>query len=396
MARGGYRIPEYKPFFGQMMRGIANTTMGVQDRQRSERIQREKSELAQKAWMGDPSAMAALQGADPELAMKVEDQRLQREAQAAQKQMRAATERRAVAGEARAVAGEEREVAGAATAEEERFEDDMERITGQLAQFPDFAAAQNYGQQQTDMMVERYPELWASQGLPLDFDEQHFNDIKTAAGPQELAPTRDTQIIDQVVDGKNVQSMVYSDDGTPVLDPETNEPITFGPKPSAAAKKEPSGEEKKSAGYLIRMKDAQIEIEALMAKEPDFDPSSTVEISRGVLNWTRTPQMRNYKILATDWIRAKLRKESGAVIGDIEMADEYALYFPVLGDGPEQVKLKSGRRKIAEDSMKVSASRAWVPGISRGNPLMARDTDPDVRPPKGTWVELPDGTVRQL
>lgn len=397
MARGSYRIPEYKPFFGQMMQGIAQTTMGVQDRERTARIQAEKNKLARDAWMGDQSAMGALQQADPELAMKVEDQRLQREARAEQQQLRETQEARAVAGEARAVAGEERAVADVATAEEGRFEDDMERVVGQIAQFPNYDAAKIYGQQQTDQMSGQYPELWASQGLPLEFDEQSFNDIKTAAGPQELPPTRDTQIIKQIgKDGKPEQAMVYSDTGQPVLDPETNEPITFGPEPSTAAKKEPSGEEKKSAGYLIRMQDAQIEIEAMMARAPDFDPSSKVEISRGKLNWTSTPEMKDYKILATDWIRAKLRKESGAVIGEIEMADEYALYFPVFGDEPPQVKLKAGRRRIAEDSMKVSASRAWVPGIARGNPLMARDTDPNVRPPKGTWVELPDGTVRQL
>lgn len=396
MARASYRIPEYKPFFGQMMRGIAKTTMGVQDRQRTERIQREKNKLAQGAWMGDPSAMAALAEADPGLAMKVEDQRMQREAAERQKQMATATERRAVAGERRAVAGEEREVAAVDVEEQERFTTDMERITGQLAKFPNFQEAQRYGQQKTDMMSQRYPEIWEEEGLPLQFDEQNFNDIKTAAGPQELPEARPTELIEEVVDGKTRRGMFYSDTGQPVLDPETNEPISFGPKPITTAEKEPSGEEKKSAGYLIRMKDAQIEIEALLGKEPQFDPSSKVEITRGILNWSRTPEMRKYKILATDWIRAKLRKESGAVIGEAEMADEYALYFPVFGDGPEEVKLKSGRRAIAEDSMKVSASRAWVPGISRSNPIMASETDPDKRPPKGTWVELPDGTVRQL
>ena len=394
MARGQYRIPEYKPFFGQMMRGIKETTMGVQDRERTARIQREKNELSQKAWMGDPSAMAALQQADPELAMKVEDQRHQREAHEAQKQLRVTQEQRAVAGEARAVAGEERKVAEAATQEEERFQAEVGQVEEELAQFPDFPSAQGYGQQQTDILSKKYPELWAAQDMPLEFDEESFNNIKTAQGPQPLPEERDTQVIEDMIDGKPGRRMIYND-GTPVLDAE-GKPITFGPKPSTVKPKEPSGEEKKSAGYLIRMQDAQIEIEALFARAPQFDPSSKVEISRGVLNWSRTPEMKDYKILATDWIRAKLRKESGAVIGEIEMADEYALYFPVFGDEPPQVKLKSGRRKIAEDSMKVSASRAWVPGISRGNPLMATETDPDKRPPKGTWVELPDGTVRKI
>jgi hypothetical protein len=41
-----------------------------------------------------------------------------------------------------------------------------------------------------------------------------------------------------------------------------------------------------------------------------------------------SPEQQKYKQAADNWIRANLRKESGAVIGADEMAAEYATYFP--------------------------------------------------------------------
>jgi hypothetical protein len=407
MARGSYRIPEYKPFFGEMMRGIKQTTMGVQDRERTARIQREKNDLATKAWMGDPSAMQALSQADPELAMKVEDQRLEREAQAEQQRMRGVTEQREAAGERRAVAGEESRIAkeardiGAAeadvaTAEEERFEDDMTRVTTEIAQFPNYDAAQHYGQQQTDQMSRQYPELWKQQGLPLQFDEQSFNDIKTAAGPQDLPPTRATQIIDEIdpVTKEPKQSLVYSDDGSPVLDP-SGEPVVYGAKPTT--KKEPSGDEKKSAGFLHRMYSAQVELENVALRFPDFDPASAWEIAKGKSYATMTDAFRAYKQAAMDWVRAKLRKESGAVIGDVEAEDEYDVYFPEPLDPPEMLAQKARARKTAEDAMMMSSSRAWTdpePGESVYNPIDANTLTE--APPKGTFIRLPSGLVKEV
>jgi hypothetical protein len=339
--------------------------------------------------------------------MKVEDQRLQREAQAEQQRMRGVTEQREAAGERRAVAGEESRIAkeardieaeelGAATAEEERFEADMTRVTEQLAQFPDFASAQNYGQQQTDQMSAQYPELWQSQGLPLEFDEQSFNDIKTAAGPQDLPAERGTMLIDEIdpVTKEAKQSLVYESDGSPVLDA-AGEPVTFGGKPTT--KKEPSGDEKKSAGFLHRMYSAQVELENVALRFPDFDPASAWEIAKGKSYATMTDAFRAYKQAAMDWVRAKLRKESGAVIGDVEAEDEYDVYFPEPLDPPEMIAQKARARRTAEDAMLMSSSRAWTdpePGKSVYNPIDANTLTE--APPKGTFIRLPSGLVKQV
>ena len=386
--RGGYRIPEYKPFFGKMMQGVSQTFMGRQDRERTERIQAEKNKAAQAAWMGDPSAMASLQELDPELAMEVEGQRIEREAHEQQKKL-AET--------------------GAKTKKAERFRTDLESSMQQLAQFPDFPSAQAFGQQTTDRMVEQYPEMWQQHGMPLEFDEEAFRQIKTRAGPQPLqeqppaAPVRKTTMIEEVVDGETRRRLIHDDDGSPVIGPGGEEAV-FGPEPTTADKpKAATGVQDKAAGFLYRMKEANKEFTRIEKEFPDFSPASKAELTQGFFQAAATTQMKQYRQAAQNWIRAKLRDESGAVIGEQEMIDDFETFFPVLGDGPTEIAQKKRARKSAEDALEIKAGVAWGkfdgskdPGGSETNPLIATETDPDKRPPAGSWVEFPDGVVRQI
>ena len=66
-------------------------------------------------------------------------------------------------------------------------------------------------------------------------------------------------------------------------------------------------------------------------------------------------------------MRAKLRKESGAVIGDDEMEREIRTYFPQPGDKPEVLKAKAGSRSIAEAAMRKAGGRAIDPVPQAGN-----------------------------
>lgn len=62
-----------------------------------------------------------------------------------------------------------------------------------------------------------------------------------------------------------------------------------------------------------------------------------------------------------DWVRAKLRKESGAVIADEEMAREIRTYFPQIGDSDAVVRQKAQARKQALAGMETSAGAAYTP-----------------------------------
>ena len=70
---------------------------------------------------------------------------------------------------------------------------------------------------------------------------------------------------------------------------------------------------------------------------------------------TADPDERLYLQAADIWIRAKLRKESGAVIGDDEMTKEYAAFFPQLNDTPEMLAEKARQREVLTRQMGINA-----------------------------------------
>jgi hypothetical protein len=70
---------------------------------------------------------------------------------------------------------------------------------------------------------------------------------------------------------------------------------------------------------------------------------------------------QRYQQAANDWIRAKLRKESGAAIGKDEMESEYKTYFPQVGDSPAVIAQKTEARRIATDAMRISSGKSYRP-----------------------------------
>lgn len=77
----------------------------------------------------------------------------------------------------------------------------------------------------------------------------------------------------------------------------------------------------------------------------------------------QNPNTQKYAQAAKDWIRAKLRKESGAVIGEKEENDEYKTYFPQVGDSADTIAQKAEARRVATESMKISAGKAYRPYV---------------------------------
>jgi hypothetical protein len=74
-----------------------------------------------------------------------------------------------------------------------------------------------------------------------------------------------------------------------------------------------------------------------------------------------TPEQQKYKQAADNWIRANLRKESGAVIGEEEMAAEYRTYFPQPGDTPEVIAQKAEARELTTQAMRQNAGPVYRP-----------------------------------
>ena len=161
---------------------------------------------------------------------------------------------------------------------------------------------------------------------------------------------------------------VTNENGTYLLDIDTGEtkPVIVGGKQlkPTTPQKEPSVEEGKSAGYAFRMGEAT-KIISGFEKDKKGLPSFATSIASSVpfvgSYLEREVQNTNqqlYKNAAMAWLRAKLRDESGAVIGKGEASDEYQTYFPVMGDTAETIKQKALLRDVAEREMLLKAGKA--------------------------------------
>lgn len=342
----------YTPFAAQAMGNVGDAIRS----KRAQSLEDQKNELASSAWMGDPQAMQELAAMDPQLAMQVEDQAAQR---------KATTEQRTMAKEA------------SVSKKGKQFLTESDRIMDKLAKYDSYEEAQAFGQQMTDMLMEKYPEQMAQYQMAPEFTADDFAGIKTQYGAP--AAKRVTKVVDgalvdeatgdvvyQAPEGGKISDrktqLVETPEGQILIDSQTGDRITeFAAKPiKATAPKEPTGEEKKSAGYLSRMTNAESEIDRLEAA--GFDRMAKGDRILATLtpgDSGASTQYKQYTQAARDWIRAKLRKESGAVIAESEMEEEFDTYFPSFGDTPEVVAQKRRSRKQAEEQLKFSAGRAW-------------------------------------
>jgi hypothetical protein len=128
----------------------------------------------------------------------------------------------------------------------------------------------------------------------------------------------------------------------------------------------PTEGQSNAAGFAQRMELAQSIFEKLPAgsqpgvgtRMAEAVPFVGGALARGAVQSADT-QM--YDQAAQDWIRAKLRKESGAAIGVDEARQEYATYFPMVGDSAEKIAQKAEARRVVTLGMKNAAGKAYTP-----------------------------------
>lgn len=141
------------------------------------------------------------------------------------------------------------------------------------------------------------------------------------------------------------------------------EAIKGGPADPASGKA--TDTERVAAGYHDRMKAA----EKIMAKVGDdkgkpgvreammsvLPGGETIANAAPAIMGGRSAERQQYRQAQEDWVRAKLRKESGAVIADAEMDREIRTYFPQIGDTPQLMAQKAQARQVAIQAMKTGA-----------------------------------------
>jgi len=143
-------------------------------------------------------------------------------------------------------------------------------------------------------------------------------------------------------------------------------PIT-GPtgQPLKGAGSAPTEGQSNAAGFAQRMELA----ESILGRLPaGSQPGAGTRIAEAVpfiggalARSGQSADTQMYDQAAQDWIRAKLRKESGAAIGADEMKQEYATYFPMVGDTPEKIAQKAEARRVVTLGMGKSAGKAYQP-----------------------------------
>lgn len=138
----------------------------------------------------------------------------------------------------------------------------------------------------------------------------------------------------------------------------------------------PTEGERTSASFLNRMEFANNMLDSM---PPDAVPPIESHAMRAfpligdyMANVVMSPKQQAYFNATQEWVRAKLRKESGAAIPTGEFFEEYRTYFPMPGDSPEVIQQKSEFRKSVERSMSTMAGRAYMggnekPKTMRGN-----------------------------
>jgi hypothetical protein len=124
--------------------------------------------------------------------------------------------------------------------------------------------------------------------------------------------------------------------------------------------------ERTSSNYADRMQAAEALLGNYQPSIKDYAAANAV-MQRGPLvasaaNAALSAEGQQYYQAASDWVRAKLRKESGAVISPGEMAQEIKTYFPVPGDTQATIEQKLRARQQAWTGMHNMAGRAQTQG----------------------------------
>lgn len=200
----------------------------------------------------------------------------------------------------------------------------------------------------------------------------------------QTATQRANKLTDQQIQAMRNQGQLQSiyarqAAGGPARAPQGQEivPMISSDRPSdAGGFRLPSGKltegQRKNFGYLQRMLNAEQELSRFTGGAPTKvqELAGSIPLIGDVIKrGMQTPTQQNFETAAMEWIRAKLRKESGAVIGQDEMEKEFETYFPQPGDAPSRIQQKARLRKNAMQSIATES------GASGGMAAGAKASD---------------------
>lgn len=238
--------------------------------------------------------------------------------------------------------------------------------------------------------IQEFRKMTAPERLTLKEGEQVFE--MTPEGPRVIAgapKTREPKFTD--IDAGNVIiryqdgveigripkgrapegpvsfSPLETEGGVMRFNPRTGqaEPIlTAEGKPVVGKGAKPTEGERNSAAYAQRMVAANqiLSLPEISRAAPGFGSAAAGAVpfvGESLRSMAQSPETQQYAQAARDWIRAKLRKESGAAIGVEEEANEFRTYFPQVGDSAAVIKQKAEARARANQGMIQAAGSAF-------------------------------------
>ena len=112
--------------------------------------------------------------------------------------------------------------------------------------------------------------------------------------------------------------------------------------------------------YAARMKAAEDLLGQTTEQAPGIGEKVMGALGETSANIARSPDRQKALQAQRDWVRAKLRKESGAAIGVDEMNNEILTYFPQIGDSQDVIDQKKIARDQAVTGMIESSGGAYV------------------------------------
>lgn len=145
-----------------------------------------------------------------------------------------------------------------------------------------------------------------------------------------------------------------------IIAPESEEPKNTRPSGKTG--------ERKVGAFVSAMVDAEKVLREHTVGDVPFDDTVLAAVRGGsetAANFFRSAEGRRYTQAARQWIRSRLRKESGATISDSEFEGEFATFFPAPGDDEGTIERKREARIEAMRSMAAEAG----PGFGRNKDL---------------------------
>lgn len=198
--------------------------------------------------------------------------------------------------------------------------------------------------------VQRY-QFAVSQGFDGSFVDYQTQMKKAGASTVNLNDSGQARI---VTDAEKVRMN---------LDPKQTFVWNSKGMPTAIKSSSFTADQLQSSTFADQMEQAETRLSEITGA--GFDPASLQQkISTNVTggNYLLDGDAQVYQQAKENWVRAKLRKESGAVIGADEMASEFKTFFPQPGDTPEVIAAKKNARAVATRGM-ITMSGGHYKGI---------------------------------